>query len=189
MATPGSTCCAARGGRDRIGGVLYHFSEDPAISRFVPHVPVTNPTQPPSVWAIDAEHAPLYWFPRDCPRVTVWPKNAGEEASFRETLHTTSRRVHAIELGWLAQMRTATLYRYGFDAADFTRWTDATGQWISDHAVEPVEVLPVGDLLDAHVDAGIELRAVPSLWPLHDLVVGDRWEFSIVRMANAIPRG
>jgi hypothetical protein len=34
----------------------------------------------------------------------------------------------------------------------------------------------------------IELRLVPSLWPLHDLAVSDRWDFSIVRMRNARPR-
>jgi hypothetical protein len=46
----------------------------------------------------------------------------------------------------------------------------------------------MGDLLDEHVAAGIELRAAPSLWPLHDLAVSDRWDFSIVRMRNALPR-
>ena len=33
----------------------------------------------------------------------------------------------------------------------------------------------------------IELRAVPSLWPIRDLAVSDRWDFSIVRMMNARP--
>ena len=39
----------------------------------------------------------------------------------------------------------------------------------------------------AHVEAGIELRLVPSLWPLHGLAVSDRWGYSIVRMRNAAP--
>ena len=59
---------------------------------------------------------------------------------------------------------------------------------IATEAVEPLRVRPLGDLLAAHVEAGIELRLVPSLWPLHDLAVSDRWDFSIVRMANARPR-
>lgn len=46
--------------------VLYHFSVDPGITKLVPHVPRTNPEHRRAVWAIDAEHAPLYWFPRDC---------------------------------------------------------------------------------------------------------------------------
>ena len=63
-----------------------------------------------------------------------------------------------------------------------------TGQWISDEAVVPLAVEPVGDLLDRHAAARIELRGVPDLWPLRDLAVSDRWEFSLVRMANATPR-
>ncbi|MEP7112276.1 MAG: DUF6886 family protein [Ilumatobacteraceae bacterium] len=63
--------------------LLYHFSEDPHIERFVPHVPRTNPSHAPAVWAIDSQHAPLYWFPRDCPRVAVWPRRPQEHADFR----------------------------------------------------------------------------------------------------------
>jgi hypothetical protein len=172
-------------GPDRL---LLHVSEDPTITRFVPHVPRTNPTHPPAVWAIDAEHAPLYWFPRDCPRVTAWPRSDDEVIAFRAAFHTTASRVHGIELGWLERTRTAALFAYELDAAAFRLWPAASGQWIATEAVEPLRVRPLGDLLDAHVEAGIELRAVPSLWPLHDLAVSDRWDFSIVRMANAQPR-
>jgi hypothetical protein len=73
-------------------------------------------------------------------------------------------------------------------AAGFSPWTDADGQYISHDVVEPVAVEPVGDLLSAHAVAGIELRLVPFLWPLHDLAVSDRWGFGIVRMRNARPR-
>ena len=168
--------------------MLYHFSEDPTIARFVPHVPVTNPDQPPAVWGIDAAHAPLYWFPRDCPRVTAWPRTETEGRAFRAAFVTTARRVHAIEAGWLARVRAVELFRYTFAAGDFVPWADASGQWVATDTVEPVAVEPVGDLLAAHVSAGIELRGVPSLWPVHDLAVDDRWDFSIVRMGNAEPR-
>jgi hypothetical protein len=168
--------------------VLFHFSEDPTITRFVPHVPRTNPDHPPAVWAIDAAHAPLYWFPRECPRVTVWPRNADEAADFRQVFGTDAPRVHAFEAGWLDRVRTADVHRYEFSAADFAPWQLASGQWIADHEVEPLSISPVGDLLEAHVRAGIELRIVPSLWPLHDLAFSDRWDFSMVRMANATAR-
>jgi hypothetical protein len=73
--------------------VLYHFSEDPNIHRFAPHVPRTNPTHPPAVWAIDADHAPLYWFPRDCPRVTIWPRRPEDDGTlFQERLATVAMR-------------------------------------------------------------------------------------------------
>ena len=168
--------------------VVFHFSEDPAITRFVPHVPATNPDQRPAVWAIDAEHAPLYWFPRDCPRVTAWPRDEAERPAFEAAFATSARRVHAAESAWLARIRAVALYRYELPGRDFGPWPDASGQWIADHAVAPLAVEPVGDLLAAHADAGIELRLVPSLWPLHDLAVSDRWDFSIVRMRNAQPR-
>lgn len=164
---------------------LFHFSHDADIRRFEPHVPATNPTQAPAVWAIDDAHAPLYWFPRDCPRVTAWPRNDVEAPVFRAAFGTTAHRVHAIELSWLPEMSTTTLFRYRFDPADFRPWPEANGQWISSTAVEPIEVAPVGDLLRRHVDAGIELRAVPSLWEIRELAISDRWDYSIVRIRNA----
>lgn len=158
------------------------------MERFVPHVPATKPDHPPAVWAIDELHAPLYWFPRDCPRVTAWPRTAAERPGFEAAFTTTAARVHAIETSWLDRLRTVELFRYSFSAADFTAWTAASGQWVADREVAPSAVEPVGDLLAAHAAAGIELRVVPSLWPLHDLAISDRWDFSIVRMRNAQPR-
>ena len=48
---------------------LLHFSEDPSITGFVPHVAATAQERRPYVWAVDFDQAPGYWFPRDCPRV------------------------------------------------------------------------------------------------------------------------
>jgi hypothetical protein len=168
--------------------VLYHFSTNPDIERFAPHVPRTNPTHPPAVWAIDAEHAPLYWFPRDCPRVTIWPRRPEDGALFQQRLVTEALRVHAIEAAWLDRMRNAEIYRYEFDSSGFKPWQEADGQWISDRDVTPLAVTRVGDLLEAHVDARIELRIVPSLWPLHDIARSGEFDFSLVRMHNAQPR-
>ena len=172
--------------------VLHHFSEDPTITRFVPHVPATNPHHRPAVWAIDAEHAPLYWFPRNCPRLTVWPRSRGGRTHFASWFVTSATRLHAIETAWLAAMRDVTLYRYDLPAEPFSPWTEARGQWIADEPVEPDSVTPVGDLLELHAAAEIELRVVPNLWPLIDAVVagaatGD-WDFSIVRKQFARPR-
>ena len=167
---------------------LFHFSHDPSIERFVPHVPVTNPGQPPSVWAIDDEHAPLYWFPRDCPRVTAWPRSPEEQAMFRQEFCTTAARVHAIELSWLPALESTVLFRYRFDSSAFRPWVEASGQWISDVAVEPLEVERFDDLIGLHISAGVELRAVPNLWPLRDLAVQGPWDFSVVRFQQAMVR-
>ena len=165
--------------------LLHHFSEDPSITHFIPHVPATNPAQKPAVWAIDAEHAPLYWFPRHCPRATAWPRTRNEHADFRRVLATAADRLHAIEANWLKAMQTVELFRYDFHIDDFDPWSEASGQWISSRTVEPVSVAPVGDLIEAHIDAEIELRLVTNLWAVADLMNDDRWDFSLVRMANA----
>jgi hypothetical protein len=142
-------------------------------------------TDAPYVWAIDAEHAPSYWFPRDCPRVTFWGKpSTGVEAA----LLAGARRVHAVEWGWLRRIRDAKLYRYAFDADGFAPHDPTAGYHVADHPVRPLRVESVGDLLDAHAAAGIELRLVPSLWPLHDAVPATTLAFSIIRMRNATPR-
>lgn len=117
--------------------------------------------------------------------MTAWPRTPAERPGFEAAWATTAHRVHAAELAWLDRIRDAAVYRYALPASAFTPWPDANGQWIADQPVEPIAVEPVGDLLAAHVAAGIELRLVPSLWPLHDLAVSDRWDFSIVRMRNA----
>jgi len=167
--------------------LVHHFSEDPSIVRFEPHVPSTNPQQRSAVWAIDPEHAPLYWFPRDCPRVTAWPRDLHERAEFRRRLATSAHRLHAIETTWLDRVQTTQLFRYDFDASAFAPWPDASGQWISHQVVEPVAVSAMGNLIDAHREARIELRLVPNLWPLVELVKDGHWDFSCVRLVNAVP--
>ncbi len=120
--------------------------------------------------------------------MTAWPRNPTEASTFSETFATDARRVHAIEGGWLNRMKSAVVYRYEFEAADFAPWEDASGQWICDHEVAPLSVAPTGDLLALHRDAGIELRVVDSLWPLRDLAHRGPWDFSTVRMGNAQER-
>jgi hypothetical protein len=70
------------------------------------------------VWAIDADRAPLYWFPRDCPRVTTWA-DPGHLTAFQSAWHSRAPRRHAIESDWLARMASVTLYRYDLLADQF----------------------------------------------------------------------
>lgn len=161
---------------------VLHFSEDPGIARFEPHVPPTNPTQPPVVWAIEEAHAPLYWFPRDCPRVTFWSAD-GEPPTLLGP--TAAVRVHAVEARWLERIRSCRLVAYRFDAEPFEPWPEADDHCVARTPVEPPSVAPVVGLLTARADAGVELRIVPSLRPLVDPVVASGYRFSIVRLANA----
>ncbi len=126
---------------------LWHYSEDPGITRFLPHVPATNPDQPPMVWTIDEVHAPLLWFPRDCPRITFW----SDDGSPADRLGpTTASRVHAMEPGWVERMRACRLFVYRFAVDGFRPWPDADGYWVADDERAALDVAPVGDLFELH---------------------------------------
>src|SRR5947207_237002 len=169
--------------------IVYHFSEEPGIAVFHPRPPLARPEVEPLDWAIDADHAPLYWFPRDCPRVTFWAgRETPPEVAERFLGQTAAQRVHAIESAWLARVHTARVVVYHLPGAAFEPLDDADGHWVSRRTVTPLAMEPVGDLLARHAAAGIELRITPSLWPLHDAIPGTGLRFSIVRMRNAAPR-
>jgi len=168
---------------------VFHFSEDPTIALFQPHVAPTSNEIEPFVWAIDEEHAPSYWFPRDCPRACCWAGKAQTTAAGAALLALGGApRLHVIEAGWLERFRACRLYAYEFDPAPFTPKIAAAGYWVSRCEVAPLSVTPVGDLLARHVEAGIELRIVRILWPLIDAIIASGLEFSIIRKANAQQR-
>jgi uncharacterized protein DUF6886 len=168
---------------------LFHFSEESTIARFRPHVAPTSNEREPLVWALDEEHAPSYWFPRDCPRACCW---AGEppipEAGAALLGLGGGRRLHAIEAAWLHRVRACRLYAYEFDPMPFKPKVTEAGYWVAQCEVVPLSVTPVGDLLDRHVESGIELRIVRNLWPLIDAIIASGLKFSIIRKANAQPR-
>src|SRR5690242_5722149 len=166
---------------------LFHFSEDPGIRLFRPHIPKTGNSSEPLVWAVDEEHAPSYWFPRDCPRVCCWARSDQSDTAVVLGLGG-ARRLHAIEAAWLEQMRTCKLYVYEFDPAPFESRVADAGYWVARKDVAPLSVEPVGDLLARHAEHGIELRIVMRLWPLIDEVIASGLEFSVIRKHNAQPR-
>jgi hypothetical protein len=166
---------------------LWHFSEDPTLRRFQPRVPATNPEAPPLVWAVDTRHAPMFWFPRDCPRGCIWPVST-TTATDRERFFGQSAtcRIHVIEAGWLARMRACRLFAYWLPAETF-RPHEVGGYWVSDEQVDAVDQVVIDDLLGKHGDARIELRLTPSIWPLWRRVVESTVEFSGSRLGNAAP--
>jgi hypothetical protein len=160
---------------------VFHFSEDPSLSLFRPHIAPTSSAAEPLVWALDEEHAPSYWFPRDCPRACCWAGKA-------PLTQACARRLHAIEADWLERVRTCRLYVYEFDPSPFEPRVLEAGYWVARCEVAPLSVKPVGDLLARHVEAGIELRIVKNLWPVIDAIMASGLEYSIIRKANAQPR-
>jgi len=165
---------------------LYHFSEDPGIELFRPHVPEHRPEVEPLVYAIDAWHAPMYYFPRQCPRACFWPGERTSDAD-RERWFTgiDARIVIAIESDWLERVRATTLYRYEMPEVTFTEQGDASGHWHSRETIVPLAVEPVGDLLAALVAANVELRFTPRLYELWMAVIASTVEFSGTRLRNA----
>jgi hypothetical protein len=180
--------------------ILYHFSEDPTITVFHPRPapwrgafsdPLTaDEASARFVWAIDEEHAPLYFFPRDCPRIAFWPlptTTASDRARFFG--HTAARWVIAIESGWLDRVRRAELYAYRLPGDTFAAHGShgGPGYYLSQEPIVPLGVEPVGDLLARLVAAGIELRLTPSLWPLRRVLLPASLHFSMIRLRNARP--
>ena len=167
---------------------LYHFSEDPSIERFVPHVSPTSSSDQALVWTVGAEHSHLYYFPRDCPRVVF---SASSRTSAEDTVrffgHTTARTIAAIESKWLGRLRNTTVYRYTLPSDRFKLRDEPAGYWISMEEVLPLSVEPIPDLMEALVELGVELQIMPSLWLLREAVIASPVEYGIIRWRNTGP--
>lgn len=163
--------------------VVHHFSEDGAIERFVPRPAPSDPAQPPGVRAVGPEHAPLYWFPRHCPRVSVWASTSAQQELLEERFDTDAARICAVESGWLDRIRACELYRYEFDMADF-RPENQPGHFVAVQTVEPVARVRLDDLLGMHAAAGVELRLAPKLGHLVDRILDSGLPYHLVRLRD-----
>lgn len=178
---------------------MLHFSEDPAITVFVPHVAASARVPDPCVWAVDAQRAPAYWFPRQCPRVLAWVGSGTTSADAARVIGPSgASRVHAVEYAWLERMRTVRLYAYRLPAEPFHPFAepeparrDGAPEPSAHVARVPVRPLgppePVGDLFALHDGAGIELRVLPQLWTFWAAVTGSTLGFSGIRLRHARP--
>jgi len=134
------------------------------------------------VWAIDTRHLPLYWFPRDCPRATFWANDETTDEDVHAWLAgDRARRVHAIEPAWLGRMRATTLYAYRMPEATFVL---EDRFFVSPKTVDALERVELGDLLELHADAGIELRTEPDLLALWRCVLATTLDYSGIRLRN-----
>jgi len=164
---------------------LWHFSEDPGLRVFRPHVAATAVEEDAWVWAVDTRHAPFYWFPRDCPRGCVWagPDTTGEDRE-RFFGHTAATRLHVIGSSWLGAVQRTRVYAYRLPPETFVPHS-VGGYWVSTATVEALERVEVDDLLARHAEAGIELRITPDVWAFWNVVVASTIEFSGIRLRNA----
>lgn len=161
-----------------------HYSEDGTIPVFEPHVPATNPGSPPLVWTIEPAYAPLYWFPRECPRVAVWANDDEERRRLRDAFTTDMDRVQFALASDEPWVRSTRLYEYAFDPDRFRPWDDAEGQWVCAEAVRPVAVRALPDLVDHQRAAAVDLRLVDDLPAARAAVLESALPFSIVRWSR-----
>ena len=167
---------------------LHHFSEDPGIAVFHPHVAKTSSVQEPLVWAIDDWHAPMYYVPRDCPRACFWAAERTTAGDREHWFHGLEPRfVMAVEATWVDRIRETVLYRYEMPPTTFASRLDESGHHVSRESVVPIGVEPMGDLLGAILREGVELRIVDRLGPLWRRIhPGTTLLFSGTRLRNAI---
>jgi hypothetical protein len=177
------------------GPRLFHFSDDPTIDIFEPRpVEVPSPRVPgtewlngPLVWAVSEERQATYMFPRDCPRILLWPV----DGTTSEDLTTwwgasTSSMVAYVEAAWLDRIGNASVFRYELPIDTFERLPAEADDWmwVSGTAVTPIGRETFSDIPDALGSLGVELRVVESLVPLRDA-----WASSLhvsgIRLRNA----
>lgn len=172
---------------------LFHYSEDPSIACFVPRPVLTPAERPPGrewlngplVWGIDEWHQPMYLFPRDCPRILIWPTAHTTEHDRREIWGTTAHRMVAyVERRWLPKLQETSLYRYELPPGRFQSLDDA-GMWVSKHEVTPSAKERLDDLPGALRSEDVEVRVLDNLVALRGL-----WSTSLhvsgIRLRNAI---
>lgn len=136
------------------------------------------------VWAIDDWHQPLYLFPRDCPRILVWPGPRTTPEDRASWWGGRAARMAAyVEAAWRDRLSAATLYRYELRGSAFEPLNDA-GMYVSRVPVEPLERTVIESLPASLAGCEVELEIMPSLRPLRDV-----WTSSMsasgIRLRNA----
>jgi len=156
---------------------LFHFSDDPDIKLFTPQpVRIAAERRPgqewlngPLVWAIDERHEPLYLFPRECPRILIWPtERTTAEDRERWFGDGGARMIAFVEERSLRELTSGAAFRYEMPEASFESLNDA-GMWVSRETVTPQSVETLTDLPGELMARDVELRVFESLVPLKAL--------------------
>ena len=171
---------------------LFHFSDDPSIKEFHPRELRVTVDRPPGqewlngplVWATEESHELLYFFPRECPRIVVWPTqftSLSDQAKWFG--NTATRAIAHIERSWLDRFQQSRIYRYRLPSDQFQD-IDDVGMWVSQTSVTPLAIDEITDLAAELASRNIELRVMDRLTPLKRI-----WETTLhasgIRLRNA----
>jgi hypothetical protein len=143
---------------------LFHFSQDPEIRVFHPRAPVRHPESEPLVYAIDEWHSPLYFFPRDCPRIALWPEFATTSSDRSQFQADCASRIliyldQSSETYW----REGKLFRYEFSRKDGFEDCKDHGVWVSRGSATPIAKEELTDLPKLALEADVDVSVVPQL--------------------------
>lgn len=142
---------------------VYHFSDEGGIEVFVPRAPLAHPDAGAFVYAIDEWHSPFYFFPRECPRIGIWPVEGTLATDLRWfEAETDKRLLLMIDRGWEELWRGCRLFRYSFDQKGFLDTGDH-GCWVSPETQVPLGIEELWNLPQLCDEAGVEVRVVEDL--------------------------
>ena len=168
-------------------GQVLHFSEDPTITRFVPHVAPTSSEPEAYVWAVGHDRCPDYWFPRACPRAMAWTGPGTTDADRDRIVGPAAATActRSSTAGWRRCARSRCTPT-GCPPPRSARSAPHANAVVATGPVEPLgPPEPVGDLFALHEEAGIHLRVLPNLWPFWEEVTASTMQWSGIRLRNA----
>jgi len=164
-------------------------SEESNIEKFIPRIPHRNDLDKTRglVWALNERCLPNFLTPRDCPRVTYHINEKTTQDDILKYFSSPARHCVAIEYGWHKRMLGTSLYIYEFETANFYLQDEVAGFYVSEQIEEPISTLKYDDLFEELFKRSIEVRIMDYLWYLGRSVQKSSLNWSLCRMANAIP--
>jgi hypothetical protein len=165
---------------------LFHISEKPNIREFVPQLSKRKDKK--LVWAITEDKLSHYLLPRDCPRVTFFPKDNSDPVDIKRLMgYTDAKVIIAIEKKWIPIIQGTIIYKYEFRTWDFVLDDKNAGYYITEKPQKPIAITIIDNILKELLKYDVELRIMPSLWKIREEVIKSTLNFSIIRMQNATP--
>lgn len=168
---------------------LFHISENPNIKIFKPRISPSHfdAIQAEVVFAISEKLMHNYLLPRECPRIAFYAAENSSKEDIEKLIGTiTAPHVIVVESNWLRKIQMTTLFVYEMPVQSYTLLDECAGYYISDQITEPISVRPVYNILEELLKRNVELRFVPTLHSLANMVKNSTLKFSLIRMRNSI---